>query len=293
MDLDQAADQLYGGSPEEFIQRRKELVAEARRAGDRELVKQIGQLRRPTRSAWLVNLLARREPGGLQALLELGTALQDAQQRRSGNDLRRLSRERRAMIDALSRQAVEAGREQEYSPPDTAIQEVAQTLQAALGDPQVADLVRTGRLSQATTYGGFGPQDLSSMLAASLPDPAEEAPSTDAAEPATPLSSTGSKEDDAAQRRRAEADRVATEAEAAAAEARQAADDAETAAEEATTRADELADRIEAARRELRELESAERAARDDARAARRHHQELRQTAADAEQAATKARRQV
>jgi hypothetical protein len=291
MDLDEAADQLYGGSPEEFIQRRKELAAEARKAGDRELVKQIGQLRRPTRSAWLVNLLARQEPDRLQELLELGAALQDAQQRRSGNDLRRLSRERRTLIDELSRQAIEAGREQEYSPPDAAIQEVAQTLQAALGDPQVAELVRSGRLSQATTYGGFGPQDLTAMLAASLPDSAEDAP---AAETPVTATSTDSEHEDAAEEQlRQEAERAATEAESAAAEARQAADDAEAAAEEATTRADELADRIEGARRELRELEATERAAREDARAARRHHQELRQTAADAEQAATKARRRV
>ena len=291
MDLDEAAGQLYGGSPEEFIQRRKELAAEARRAGDRELVKQIGQLRRPTRSAWLVNLLAHRQPDRLQELLELGSALQDAQQRRSGNDLRRLSRERRTMVDALSREAIEAGREQGYSPPDAAIQEVAQTLQAALGDPQVAELVRTGRLSQATTYGGFGPQDLTAALAASLPDPAREEPA--AAMPAAGKSTDLEQENGAEQQRRQEAERLAAEAESEAAEARQAADDAETAAEEATARADELADRIEEARRELRELEATERAAREDARAARRHHQELRQTAADAEQSATKARRQV
>ncbi len=74
------------------------------------LAKQIGQLRRPTRSAWLVNVLARAEPERMAELLELGAALQQAQQRMAGDDLRRLSKERRTLIDSLSRRAVELGR---------------------------------------------------------------------------------------------------------------------------------------------------------------------------------------
>ena len=126
-------------------------------------------MRRPTRSAWLVNILARAEPERMTELLELGTALQQAQQRMAGDDLRRLSKERRTLIDSLSRRAGELGAEQEYAATDAAIQEVSQTLQAALGDPAVADLVRAGRMPQAVSYGGFGPADLTSALAASLP----------------------------------------------------------------------------------------------------------------------------
>ena len=62
MDLETATDELYALSPDEFIERRQQLVAEARKAQDRELATQIGKLRRPTRSAWLINLLARQEP---------------------------------------------------------------------------------------------------------------------------------------------------------------------------------------------------------------------------------------
>ena len=51
MDLDAAADELSGGSPDDFVERRKALVAEARRAKDRELARRIGELRRPTRTA--------------------------------------------------------------------------------------------------------------------------------------------------------------------------------------------------------------------------------------------------
>ncbi len=170
MDLDDAAADLYQISPEEFVERRKQLVAEARTAGDRELAKQIGQLRRPTRTAWLVNTLAHRQPEQVTELLDLGAQLSDAQRRLAGDDLRRLSARRRTLIDALSRQAVEIGNELGYRAPDGTFQEISQTLQAALGDHDVAALVQKGTLTQAMVYGGFGSDDLAAALAASTAD---------------------------------------------------------------------------------------------------------------------------
>ncbi|HET8915838.1 MAG TPA: hypothetical protein VFM91_09045, partial [Propionibacteriaceae bacterium] len=168
MDLETAANELYALSPDDFIERRKQLVAEARQQ-DRQLATQINKLRRPTRSAWLINLLARQVPDDITALLEIGTALQEAQQRMAGDELRQLSAQRRKIVDALARRAVELGREHGYSAPDGAKQEVGQTLQTALGDAEIAELVRTGSLTQAVTYGGFGPTDLAAALGASLP----------------------------------------------------------------------------------------------------------------------------
>ena len=280
MDLETAANELYALSPDDFIERRQQLVAEARQARDRQLATEIGRLRRPTRSAWLINLLARREPEAVSALLELGSALQDAQQRMAGDELRQLSAERRKTVDALARRAVELGGEHGYSAPEGAKQEVGQTLQTALGDPEIADLLRAGRLTQAVTFGGFGPTDLASALGASLPtktpsQPAKPVP----AEPAPPA--------DPKQRR--EAENAAKEAHERAAAARKAAETAEEAAETATQRADELADKVESLRSQLRQAESAEREARETARAARKHYQELRQAAASAEQMATAA----
>src|SRR6185436_13912780 len=127
MDLDDAAADLYQISPEKFVERRKQLVAEARKAGDRELAKQIGQLRRPTRTAWLVNTLAHRQPEQVTELLDLGAQLSDAQRRLAGDDLRRLSTRRRTKIDALARQAVEIGNELGYRAPDGSFQEISQT----------------------------------------------------------------------------------------------------------------------------------------------------------------------
>jgi hypothetical protein len=277
VDLDTAADELYAVSPDDFIERRQQLVAEARQEGNREIATQIGKLRRPTRSAWLINLLAREESDNINALFELGAALQQAQQRMAGDELRQLSAERRKTVDALARRAVELGRQQGYEAPDGASQEVGQTLQSALGDPEIADLVRAGHLTQAVTYGGFGPTDLASALGASLPTKAPSRPEKQAEAPQP------APKRDAKQRR--EAEKAASEARELATEARQAAESAEEEAEAATQCADDLADQVESLRTQLRQTEAAEREARDEARAARKHYQELRQAALSAEQA--------
>jgi hypothetical protein len=281
VDLETATNELYALSPDEFIERRQQLVAEAREAKDRQLATQIGKLRRPTRSAWLINLLARQEPDDVTALLELGTALQEAQQRMAGDELRQLSAQRRKTVDALARRAVELGREEGYSAPDGATQEVSQTLQTALGDPEIAELVRTGTLTQAVTYGGFGPTDLASALGASLPTQAPRQPAKKQAppQPAPAL--------DPKQRR--EAAKAAAEARELARAARKAAEEAESEAGAATQHADELADKVESLRSQLRQTEADEREARETARTARKHYQELRQAAHSAEQEAAAA----
>ena len=216
----------------------------------------------------------------MSTLLELGGALQDAQQRMAGDELRKLSAERRTTVDALARRAVELGSEHGYAVPEGAKQEVGQTLQTALGDPEIADLLRAGRLIQAVTYGGFGPTDLASALGASLPAKAPSQPAKPApTEPAPAL--------DPKQRR--EAEKAAKEAREQATASRTAAESAEAEAEAATQRADELADQVESLRSQLRQAEGAEREAREAARAARKHYQELRQAATSAEQAATAA----
>ncbi len=270
MDLDTAANELYALSPDDFIERRQQLVAEARQAQDRQLATEIGRLRRPTRSAWLINVLARQEPDALHALFELGAALQDAQQRMAGDELRQLSAERRKTVDELARRAVELGREHGYSAPDGATQEVGQTLQSALGDPEIAEVLIAGRLTQAVTYGGFGPTDLASALGASLPMKAGQP--KERPEPAEPATAPDPK-------RRREAEKAAKEARKRATAAREAAESAEAEAEAATRSADELADQVEALRSQLRKAEAAEREAREAARAARKHYQELRRAA--------------
>jgi hypothetical protein len=281
MDLNEAADQLYAGTPEDFMVRRTALAAEAKESGDKTLAKQITGLRKPTRSAWLVNLLVRGEPDRMAELRELGTALQSASQQMAGDELRRLSRQRRTLIDSLARRATELGAEHGYDPPDSAVQEVSQTLQATLGDPSVAEVVQAGRLHQAVSYGGFGPDDLAiqsdrSRIALNLGLPPALADGK-ALSARSVVQAEGARSPTLADLREA------------ARKAQHAAEEAERAADQATAHADELADQVESLRSQLRETEAAEREAREQARAARKRYAELLREAAAAEKAATRA----
>jgi hypothetical protein len=172
--LDSVADSLYRLDPGEFIAARTEYAAQARESGDRELTAAIGRLRKPTVAAWLVNLLARERADELGVLLDLGDALRTAQRTLSGQDLRALSTQRRQVISALERDVAELASERGRNASESALREVAQTLNAALADPAIADRVRAGRLdaiiepSGIGDLGGFG--DLSSAPLSVVPD---------------------------------------------------------------------------------------------------------------------------
>jgi hypothetical protein len=149
-----ATAELYGAAPEAFTERRSELAAAARDAGDRAAAKAIAALRKPTRSAWVVNLLARADPGAPPKLAELASALRAAQEARNGPRLRELSAARGALVDALTEQALAAA--DVADPPPSLRLEVSQTLTAALADPEVAAAFSTGTLTRAVQWSGFG-----------------------------------------------------------------------------------------------------------------------------------------
>jgi hypothetical protein len=150
--LREAVAALYSADPEEFIARRKELASQARAAGDKAAAKDIGALAKPTRSAWLVNHLVRSDPSVPDKLAELGGQLRAGEAALDGPAIRKLSVARRELVDALARQAVaDSGASAALR------EEVAETLNAALADPEVAAQVAAGTLVRAAHWAGFGP----------------------------------------------------------------------------------------------------------------------------------------
>ena len=178
MDIDEVADELYGLDPADFVEVRKARVTQARKEGDRELATAIGKMRKPTLVAWVVNNFAREEPEQVEELLELGEALRDAQRHLSGDDLRALTTQRQRVIRAMARRAGElaAARGQQVS--ETAAREVGQSLHAALADPEIADLVRAGRLVTAASYSGMGPAGMTVVGGRSKPTTSGKKPDT-------------------------------------------------------------------------------------------------------------------
>lgn len=152
--VDDAAAELYGTDLESFTDRRRELAAAAKQQGDADAAKQIGALRKPTRSAWTLNALSRAESGVIGKLVELGEQLRSAEQRLDGAAMRELSRQRRELVDDATRRAFAATGQSE---PSAAMRdEVNATLLAAVADPDVAERLVAGRMVRATQWDGFG-----------------------------------------------------------------------------------------------------------------------------------------
>ena len=156
-ELDEIVRELYVLPPTHFVAARNELVRAARAAGSRDIAERLRQLRRPTRSAWLVNLLA-RDATAMQRLSTLGREMRDAQTGLAVAELRNLSDQRRRLIaDLLERaQAHAANAGLRLTP--TVLSEVEATLQAALVDLAGALTIRNGRLVRPLSHTGFGPR---------------------------------------------------------------------------------------------------------------------------------------
>ncbi|MFI0412010.1 hypothetical protein [Actinomadura sp. 3N508] len=155
MDFSSAADELYGVRPADFVATRKRLAQEAKDAGDGPLAKRIGALRRPTLSAWAVNLLSRSAADDLDRLLDVGAEMREAWG--SGGGLGDLEQRRARLVGSLVRTAGEFASDAGNPLREQAGREVEDTLQAATVDPGIAAEVREGRLTQPRSHTGFVP----------------------------------------------------------------------------------------------------------------------------------------
>lgn len=188
MDLTAAAEELYGAPPELFVARRKELARQARDQGDRALARGIEGLRRPSRGAWLVNLLARGARDELGQLLELGPELARIHRDGTPGELRQLTLARRQAIGALVERAVALAREREHEASPATRRDVETTLEAALGSPEVARHLLAGQLVHTPQSAVAFPLELFEEHGASVeqappsPDPAGQAAVVDLAD---------------------------------------------------------------------------------------------------------------
>jgi hypothetical protein len=150
--LDQATRVLYSTPPDDFLAKRTELVAEAKRQGDAATAQAIGRLRKPTVAAWIVNAYAIANPELVTQLTDIGDQLRHAQDSLQVEQLRALAGERRALTAGLAKDALRhAGR----ATASAALHdEVASTFDAAVADPAVA--ASLGSLQHGEQFSGFG-----------------------------------------------------------------------------------------------------------------------------------------
>jgi len=154
--FDAVADELYGLRPDEFAAARDEQVKRARAAGQAALARELSKLRRPTQSAWLINLLWRDQREVLEQLFELASELSAAYAEASREELQRVTAQQRQLEVALMRRARELGQQAGVSVSADTEREAQETLTAALAQPAAADELRSGRLTRPIPYAGFG-----------------------------------------------------------------------------------------------------------------------------------------
>lgn len=252
---------VYGGPFEDFVARRRELANSLRAAGDSASAKRALTLRKPTRSAWLVNRLVGHSASAIDDFLALGPDLARAHEDADGARLRELSRARTRVVDRLTAEAVALGRAEGYEATAAVRAEVAETLTAALADPELAEALRGGALAQPVRASGFGPAGWLAPLAPVIPLRPDDPP----AEPAAPARSSdtgvGGADPGRAERLAALADALVraeaevVQAEAAAGTAADEAGAARAGARDAAEEAGETARLIEDLRARLAEAE--------------------------------------
>ena len=178
--LADAVAELYSADPDGFTERRQELIASAREAGEPAAAKQIAALRKPTRSAWVVNRLIREDPEVRARLDEMSSDLRAAAGSADGTRIRELTTARSRLVDELTRQALQVS--DLPAPPAALREEVTATLDAAIADPGVAaDL---GTLVRAAHWAGFG-LDPMTAFPAGAPSPSPRKTPTTPASPRT------------------------------------------------------------------------------------------------------------
>lgn len=268
-EVDAIAAELYALPPAEFTAARNARAGLAAPA----LAKRLKALRKPTVSAWAVNLLAR--DGQLADAVELSAALREAQDDLDAAELSRLGRQRRQLVAALAKQAVELVEQAGAAVSTAAREDVEKTINAAVMDAAAAAAVMTGRLVRPLEAGDVDPAALADAVGGSVPGVMTPPPRDDLAD---------RRARKAAEKAAREAGRLAGEAERelARVDARRA---------KAQERVDHVRERIDDLRRDLAALEADERAAVDRLDAVERDRADAAAKSRDAAQAAERARR--
>lgn len=157
------ADDLYGLPLDEFTAARNALAQELTKEGDKAAAGEVKKLPKPSKVAWALNQIARRQPDEVDLLLQAGTQVREAQRRALEGDASQLRATTRAEQDQVNR-LVEAAAPLAGTGAEDRLRA---TLRAAANDPEAGARLRQGRLSADIESSGFGLEGLPDIT---LPD---------------------------------------------------------------------------------------------------------------------------
>src|SRR5688500_10968194 len=175
LELDEKIVGLYAGALDSFVARRDALVKELRAGGQREAATTVKNLRKPSRTAWALDLGVLGTPHAMQAL---DTALNETLAAHSGTgDVRVAMTGMRNAIRDLAAHAARAA-EREGLPVGAAM--LANALQSVIGAQDSLQLLRRGCLAEIPESDGLDflatlPAATASASAAAAEKPDREA----------------------------------------------------------------------------------------------------------------------
>lgn len=158
VDLEQAADELYGADLADFVQVRARLAKELRAAGKGADADALAKLRKPSVAAWTLNQLARRCRRDVDLLLDAGHRLREAQAGvMRGSGKASFERSRKTEQEALQRllREAEGMLEARGNASANVLNQVRESLRTAAISTSGRELLARGRFVEPSRAEGF------------------------------------------------------------------------------------------------------------------------------------------
>ncbi|WP_299169246.1 hypothetical protein [uncultured Arthrobacter sp.] len=156
-DLADIASELYSQSLDDFTAARND---RAKGLEDKSLAKEVRALRKPSASAWVVNMMTLHRGDQLREALNLGGEMREAQEHLDRTELKKLGLQRQKLVSTLVKDGAALSEELGHPASPAAMLEVEQTLRAAMADAGAAAAVSTGRLIRTLEATGWEAVDL-------------------------------------------------------------------------------------------------------------------------------------
>jgi hypothetical protein len=158
--VEEVAGRLYGLPLEEFTRERDAAARELRKAKERDAAAVVAKLPKPSQAAWAANALARERRDLVDALLDAGDDLREAQEAavagKGAGALREAAAAQRAAVDALVAAASEL-RPSGRKPTEQTLERLRSTLTATATDDDVRAALDQGRVVEdASGAGAWG-----------------------------------------------------------------------------------------------------------------------------------------
>jgi hypothetical protein len=146
---DDALDRLYAAPFDDFVAQRRALGAEVRAAGDLAGARDVLAAKKPSRTVWALNQVARRDPEILRAAFDAHDAATSAQSSGDAASMRETARAFRERIADVVRRCGDVLAEGDARLNATQARRLGETVRAAVtGGPEARAQLLAGRLTE-------------------------------------------------------------------------------------------------------------------------------------------------